>query len=260
MTNRRSLTREEAYETLVISPEASPIEVRKAFVSLSLKYHPDKAGPSKKVHEKYIRIRACYDFLMEARQPAEPQRTPPFTSSPDQRSPRPPGPNRNSGNEPRPPFSRPNPPWRPTPRDYSSLNPPPSDEAPVPREQHRALGQVLGHWFAENISARSDEAKMAGFFASVFKHVGTALCDAVTRLQRLPPGGFGHEMVKALHEFVTENEDFMALVRLIVEGLPEGDGEANRQQTNKTVELELLTGLAIAPRPPVYYSAPTACW
>lgn len=51
------------YEVLGVSREASDEEIRKAYLKLAHKYHPDKTGGDKAAEEKLKEINASYDIL-----------------------------------------------------------------------------------------------------------------------------------------------------------------------------------------------------
>ena len=51
------------YDILGVSKEASQDEIRKAYLGLAKKYHPDKTGGDKAAEEKLKRINAAYDVL-----------------------------------------------------------------------------------------------------------------------------------------------------------------------------------------------------
>uniref|UniRef100_A0A2N9F9E7 J domain-containing protein n=1 Tax=Fagus sylvatica TaxID=28930 RepID=A0A2N9F9E7_FAGSY len=52
------------YKVLGVERNATPSEIKKAFYSLSLLYHPDK-NHTKEAKQKYIEIREAYDILKE---------------------------------------------------------------------------------------------------------------------------------------------------------------------------------------------------
>ena len=54
------------YELLGVSPEASQDEIRKAYLKLAKKYHPDKTGGDKAAEEKLKAINEAYDTLKNA--------------------------------------------------------------------------------------------------------------------------------------------------------------------------------------------------
>lgn len=53
------------YEILNIDQDASPNEIRRAFLTLSKKFHPDKVGQlsNKSTTDKYVRINEAYQVL-----------------------------------------------------------------------------------------------------------------------------------------------------------------------------------------------------
>jgi len=51
------------YEVLGVSPDASTEEIRKAYLKLAHKYHPDKTGGDKAAEEKLKKINEAYDIL-----------------------------------------------------------------------------------------------------------------------------------------------------------------------------------------------------
>jgi len=51
------------YEILGVSRQASQEEIRKAYLKLAHKYHPDKTGGDKAAEEKLKEINAAYDTL-----------------------------------------------------------------------------------------------------------------------------------------------------------------------------------------------------
>ena len=53
------------YETLGVSKDASEGDIKKAYRSLSLKYHPDR-NPDPSVQEKYKAINDAYDILSDS--------------------------------------------------------------------------------------------------------------------------------------------------------------------------------------------------
>ena len=54
------------YELLGVSPRATQDEVRKAYLKLAKKYHPDKTGGDKAAEEKLKAINEAYDTLKNA--------------------------------------------------------------------------------------------------------------------------------------------------------------------------------------------------
>lgn len=54
------------YELLGVSPKASQEEIRKAYLKLAKKYHPDKTGGDKTAEEKLKAINEAYDTLKNA--------------------------------------------------------------------------------------------------------------------------------------------------------------------------------------------------
>lgn len=50
------------YSTLGLHPNASPIEVKRAYRSLAKRFHPDK-NPSREAHEQFIKITEAYEIL-----------------------------------------------------------------------------------------------------------------------------------------------------------------------------------------------------
>ncbi|KAK9419967.1 hypothetical protein SUNI508_06973 [Seiridium unicorne] len=274
MSNRANMTFEEARATLGVSTGASRLELKKAFAKLALKHHPDKASSSTQPHEKFIQIRECYDLLFAVSEEGSDSTTASHTSVPQSVA------QYNNNNLLRSfdPSSGPTPPRRPA--FYSSFNPPPKIQAAASKgelnqircilndlsEQHSTLLQLVEQWFRENFVPGSKESNTASMFTSVYKIVGVSLRDALIRLQNLPAGDYGCQMVKDLHGFATETERFFSLVRLILKKNPkEGTEEikqddANRKKTKPGLELEMLITLATAPQPPVYYNPPPTLW
>ena len=56
---------EDFYQLLGVSRDATPKEIKKAFRTLSLKYHPDRNPGDEKAHEKYIRINRAHEVLTD---------------------------------------------------------------------------------------------------------------------------------------------------------------------------------------------------
>ncbi len=54
---------QDPYDVLGVARDASPDEVRKAYLKLAHKYHPDKTGGDKTAEEKLKEINAAYDIL-----------------------------------------------------------------------------------------------------------------------------------------------------------------------------------------------------
>lgn len=71
------------YERLGVSPEASQDEIRKAYLKLARKYHPDKTGGDKPAEEKLKAINDAYDTLKnpEKRKAYDGARANPFGAS-----------------------------------------------------------------------------------------------------------------------------------------------------------------------------------
>lgn len=59
-------TQKNSYETLGVKREASTEEIRKAYLKLAHKYHPDKTGGDKAAEEMLKEINAAYDTLKNA--------------------------------------------------------------------------------------------------------------------------------------------------------------------------------------------------
>lgn len=59
------MTKNSAYNILGLSKAASKAEVKAAYKELSLKNHPDKNNNSKESAEKFIEIRAAYEFILD---------------------------------------------------------------------------------------------------------------------------------------------------------------------------------------------------
>ena len=57
------MSREKAFETLQVSPNEGPEEVKKAYHRLALKYHPDK-NPGEEATSRFQEIREAYDVLI----------------------------------------------------------------------------------------------------------------------------------------------------------------------------------------------------
>lgn len=55
----------DAYKVLGVSPGADRSAIRKAYHKLCLTHHPDKAGDSPEVHERFVRIQEAYNKLTE---------------------------------------------------------------------------------------------------------------------------------------------------------------------------------------------------
>ena len=53
------------YQLLGVSRDASTKEIKKAFRTLSLKYHPDRNPGDEKAHEKYIRLNRAHEVLTD---------------------------------------------------------------------------------------------------------------------------------------------------------------------------------------------------
>ena len=53
------------YETLGVSNEATDIEIKKAYRSLSLKYHPDRNNNSEEATAKFQKINEAYETLSD---------------------------------------------------------------------------------------------------------------------------------------------------------------------------------------------------
>ncbi len=55
------------YEILGVSPDATYEEIRKAYLRLAMKYHPDKAPPGKRkeYEEKFKKINEAYEVLSD---------------------------------------------------------------------------------------------------------------------------------------------------------------------------------------------------
>lgn len=54
------------YEVLEVSPDADETEIKKAFRSLSKKYHPDKNPGDEAARQKYLDITKANDVLSDA--------------------------------------------------------------------------------------------------------------------------------------------------------------------------------------------------
>lgn len=269
MSNSYCLTEQEACSILGVTPAANVVEIKRSFVKLSLKCHPDKAGSSPEAHAKYIRIVSSKDLLMKKAQMA-PNGT--VFSSLEYDSPRTCGSGRSA-----PSTSCSFSDMPPLHRTHSSLNPQPRNVSHVPVEdviqlwkqlttlkgQHEILTQQLSGRMAKGLEAECqdpEDAKTSQLFESGFRCVGAALGDAIGRLHRLPPGPFGQEMVSLIDRFTKENEDFFSIVQSVLEQSTETRGKDTvTQGPREPLKLELLMTLAHAPIPPVYYTIP-ACW
>jgi curved DNA-binding protein CbpA len=53
------------YKILEISPSAKPDEIKRAYRSLSLKYHPDKNGGDRLMAEKFLAVKDAYELLSD---------------------------------------------------------------------------------------------------------------------------------------------------------------------------------------------------
>lgn len=60
-----TLCEEDFYTLLGVTRQASQKEIKKAFRTLSLKYHPDRNPNDKSAHEKYLRINKAHEVLTD---------------------------------------------------------------------------------------------------------------------------------------------------------------------------------------------------
>ncbi len=77
-------TRQDYYEILGVSKDASKEEIRRAYLELARKYHPDKTGGDKAAEEKLKEINAAYDTLKnpEKRKEYDAMQASPFWGGP----------------------------------------------------------------------------------------------------------------------------------------------------------------------------------
>jgi DnaJ-class molecular chaperone len=59
------ITEEDFYTLLGVSRQATQKEIKKAFRTLSLKYHPDRNPNDKKAHDLYLRINKAHEVLTD---------------------------------------------------------------------------------------------------------------------------------------------------------------------------------------------------
>ncbi|KAL3117165.1 hypothetical protein niasHT_007568 [Heterodera trifolii] len=59
------------YEVLGVSPSASQSDIKKAYYTLSKKYHPDVTGSNESCAKKYLEIKEAYDVLRDEKQREE---------------------------------------------------------------------------------------------------------------------------------------------------------------------------------------------
>ena len=59
------LTEDDFYTILGVSRQATQKEIKKAFRTLSLKYHPDRNPNDKKAHELFLRINKAHEVLTD---------------------------------------------------------------------------------------------------------------------------------------------------------------------------------------------------
>lgn len=71
MSGYRAMPQEDYYEILGVARDASPEEIRKAYLKLAHKYHPDRTGGDKAAEEKLKEINEAYDTLKNAEKRAQ---------------------------------------------------------------------------------------------------------------------------------------------------------------------------------------------
>ncbi|KAI0479386.1 hypothetical protein GGR56DRAFT_690754 [Xylariaceae sp. FL0804] len=69
--DQRKFPEHDLYQVLGLSPDATQDLVRKTFLELSLKHHPDKAGGSAENNARFARIREAYEILHDPEARAE---------------------------------------------------------------------------------------------------------------------------------------------------------------------------------------------
>ncbi|MBS0289360.1 MAG: molecular chaperone DnaJ [Proteobacteria bacterium] len=57
------MSKQDFYEILGVSPDASDAEIKKAYKRMAMKYHPDKTGGDKAAEEKFKDVTHAYDVL-----------------------------------------------------------------------------------------------------------------------------------------------------------------------------------------------------